>query len=103
MVEELTETQRERVLEKLKLGRKIEAIKVYRECTGADLKQGVAFIEDLIPKLIEEDPEKYAKLAAATSGGCMGVLIILAVAGLPIRDICDRNKIAMLVICQAAA
>ena len=52
----------ERIAEALASRRKIEAIKIYREATGKGLKESKEFIEALIPKLKEWNPEKYAKL-----------------------------------------
>lgn len=54
-------------------GSKIEAIKVYREATGKGLKESKDFIDTLIPKLLEEDPEKYSNLKLG--GGCASVLV----------------------------
>ena len=55
-------------------GRKIEAIKIYREATGKGVKEAKEFIDALIPKLKEQDPEKYAKLGAQ-GAGCASMLL----------------------------
>ncbi len=55
-------------------GKKIEAIKVYREATGKGLKDAKDFIDALIPKLIEQDPEKYDKIAKS-GGGCASMVV----------------------------
>ncbi len=54
-------------------GKKIEAIKIYREATGKGLKDAKEFIDALIPRLVEKDPEKYDKIAK--SGGCVSMLV----------------------------
>lgn len=51
-------------------GRKIEAIKIYRNATGRDLKAAKEFIEALIPRLKEQDPERFSQ-----SGGCASVVL----------------------------
>jgi len=62
------------ISEALAEGRKIEAIKIYREATGEGLKDAKEFIDTLIPKLVEQDPEKYAKLEKS-GGGCASVVV----------------------------
>ena len=56
-------------------GRKIEAIKVYREATGKGLKESKEFIDALSARLRDEEPEKFS---APSGGGCMGAAAILA-------------------------
>ncbi len=81
MAEPLTDEQIEKISASLSRGSKIEAIKLYREFTGQGLKEAKDFVEALAPKLIERDPERYAKLAQAK--GCAGVLVVgLLAAGL---------------------
>ena len=79
MAADLTPEQTQRIAAALAEGRKIEAIKLHREATGAGLKESKEFIDALIPKLIAQDPVKYAK--AARSGGCAGA-VLLALAAL---------------------
>ena len=55
-------------------GRKIEAIKIYRKATDKGLKEAKEFIDALVPKLIEQDPEKYAKISKS-GGGCASLLV----------------------------
>jgi len=75
MAEQPTQEQIEEIGNALASGRKIEAIKIYREATGKGLKEAKEFIEALIPKLMEQDPEKYAKLSAQGTG-CASVILI---------------------------
>lgn len=56
-------------------GDKIEAIKIYREATGKGLKESKDFIDALIPKLLEEDPETYSKLKLG--GGCVSLVVFV--------------------------
>ena len=65
-----TPEQMDAIADALAANRKIEAIKIYREATGKGLKDSKEFIEVLIPKLREEDPEKFAALGKSQGGGC---------------------------------
>lgn len=77
MAKDLTSEQTQQIADALAAGRKIDAIKFYRDATGADLKASKDFIDALVPKLLEQDPVKYSK--AAQGGGCASVLITAAV------------------------
>lgn len=48
-------------------GQKIEAIKVYKECTGRGLKESKDFVDDLERQLRQECPERFG--AAMAVGG----------------------------------
>jgi hypothetical protein len=70
-------------------GRKIEAIKLYRECSGVGLKDAKDAVEELEKKLMAESPEKFEaedRESGKQSGGrptpgvqagkgCFGVVI----------------------------
>ena len=58
-------------------GRKIGAIKLYREATGEGLKESKDFIEALSIRLHEESSEKFQ--VEPGKGGCAGVLLFVAV------------------------
>ena len=58
----------EAVTEALENGEKIMAIKIYRDATGKGLREAKEFIDQLTPRLLEQDPERFAKLAKASSG-----------------------------------
>ena len=62
------------ISEALADGRKIEAIKIYREATGLGLKDAKDFIEALAPKLTDAEPEKHAR-EIKKSGGCSALLV----------------------------
>ena len=71
----------EQVAEALSTGRKIEAIKIYREATGKGLKESKDFIDELIPRLIDQDPERFAALTNTGAGcGTSAGLLLFAVA-----------------------
>ena len=53
-------------------GQKIHAIKVYRDATGSSLIEAKEFIETLMVRLREEDPQRFAK----SKSGCAGVLLM---------------------------
>ena len=74
MADTPSDEQIEEISEALADGNKIEAIKIYREATGKGLKDAKDFIEALIPKLVEKDPEKYDKIAKS-GGGCASVIV----------------------------
>jgi hypothetical protein len=78
MAEQPTREQIEEITEALAAGRKIEAIKVYREATGKGLKEAKDFIDALIPRLREQDPEKYAKLPVSQRSGCTSAVLFWA-------------------------
>lgn len=88
MPDEPSPEEVQQIADALASGRKIEAIKMYREATGAGLAEAKDFVEALIPKLKEQDPEKYAKLADAKGSGCASMILVciglgaVAVAGI---------------------
>jgi len=63
----------------LATGQKIEAIRIYRTATNQGLKESKQFIDQLIPGLIEKDPERFANLAAGSGCGS-AVLIMISLA-----------------------
>ena len=77
MDDHLSQQEVEAIGDALASGKKIEAIKIYREATGKGLKESKESIEALIPKLKEHDPDRFAKLSS--SSGCTSI-IVLAIA-----------------------
>jgi hypothetical protein len=75
MSDQLSPEQVQQISDALAAGRKIEAIKICRGATGKDLKEAKEFIDALIPRLKEEDPEKYAALSSSGSGCGTAVLM----------------------------
>ena len=74
MDNKLSTEENEAINDALLRGQKIEAIKLYREASGNDLKASKEFIDALSVKLADQDPEKYAKLAKGS--GCASVILI---------------------------
>lgn len=70
MSDQLTEEQIQQISDALANGRKIQAIKIYRKATSLGLVEAKDFVEALIPKLKEQDPERYAALREAQKIGC---------------------------------
>jgi hypothetical protein len=60
-------------------GRKIEAIKLYREATGAGLKEAKDFIEELEAELRRAAPEQFT--APPGGKGCLGMALGLVFLG----------------------
>ena len=85
MQSEPTKEQWKEIADLLYAGRKIQAIKAYREITEAGLKEARDSVEKLEQQLREEFPEKFAaagvlpeKPAAAGESGCLGVVLLAA-------------------------
>jgi len=91
VADQLTDEQMDQVMEALEAGRKIDAIKIYREATGKGLKDSKEFVEALMVKLKAEDPERFARASGAAGCGSAAVLGLLllgvGVAGL-VKLIC---------------
>ena len=68
---ELTDDDRGKIIDSLMAGKKIQAIKQYREVTGTGLKDAKEFIEELTQALSEEHPDIIKKNQAS---GCAGVV-----------------------------
>lgn len=77
MPQEPTPDQRQQIADAIAAGRKIEAIKLYREATGCDLKDAKDFIEKLTAELQKADPEKFPRNPAGK--GCLVVLFLFVV------------------------
>lgn len=71
----LTDETRDEINEAIFAGRKIEAIKLYREATGEGLLEAKTFIETLTKRLREEYPDKMPEQAA----GCGSAVVLFAV------------------------
>lgn len=73
----LTDQQRDDITQAIFAGRKIEAIKLYRDATGEGLKEAKEFIETLIESLREEYPDRVPP----PSSGCGTAVLLMLVAG----------------------
>lgn len=80
----------EDIAEMLAQGHKIEAIKAYRKATGLGLKESKEFIDQLIPQLLEQDPERFAALSRGGSGCGAAVLVLAACAMTVVAVVCFR-------------
>ena len=76
---ELTTEQMRQIADTVATGTIIKAIKLYRQFSGAGLKDSKDFIESLAVELHEKDPEKYPALR--TGKVCLGVfaMVVLSV------------------------
>lgn len=61
----------------LSRGEKIQAIKIYCDATGKRLKEAKEFVDELIPQLQQQDPERFAKLSKSGPGCGAAVLIFM--------------------------
>ncbi|MBI2191263.1 MAG: ribosomal protein L7/L12 [Planctomycetes bacterium] len=70
---EAEDARRQKILEALAAGRKIEAIKLYREMTGLGLKESKDAVDKLEAELAEKNPNEFRKPKA----GCATVLLLV--------------------------
>ena len=68
----ITAAEMDQVLDALSQGNKIEACKLYRNCSGSTLMEAKVFVEKLIDELQVEMPD---------SKGCGAVLLFVVVSG----------------------
>ena len=78
MINPLTDNQRQAIEAAIFAERKIQAIKLYREATGAGLAEAKDAVEKLETELRERHPEDFGPKPAST--GCAGMLVLLFVA-----------------------
>jgi len=76
---ELSEDQIQQITDALAAGRKIDAIKIYREATGMGLKEAKDWIDALIATLKEKEPERFSQLGV--SKGCASAALLVATLG----------------------
>jgi hypothetical protein len=76
MSTELHESIIDEIREAIFAGKKIQAIKIYREAAGTGLKEAKEFIDTLAAKLYEESPDRFK--SPPGSSGCAGVLLAIA-------------------------
>lgn len=72
---DLTDEQRQEILDAIKQRKKIQAIKLYCEVTGARLKESKEFIEELTAQLMKDDPDSMREMKA----GCGTAMVLFAV------------------------
>jgi ribosomal protein L7/L12 len=69
----LSESQRQEIESHLFAGRKIQAIKIYREATGLGLKEAKDAVEAIEAELRAATPEKFKTSA---KGGCLPAILL---------------------------
>ena len=72
----LSDPQRQAIENEILAGRKIGAIKLYREATQTELVEAKRAIEDLEVDLRRRCPEKFVD--GDRKAGCLGVLVTVA-------------------------
>ena len=73
---QLTEQQQQAITTEIFGGRKIEAIKLYREATGLGLKEAKDAVDGMEKDLRQREPNKFAKPAGKS--GCISVVAVVA-------------------------
>ncbi len=76
MADTLDDGDRERIIDALYAGRRIDAVKIYRQATATDLTSAKRFIDQLEARLREESPESFS---APARKGCGAPLLIVIV------------------------
>lgn len=79
----------EKITEALASGRKIEAIRIYREATGKGLKEAKEFIDALMPALAEKDPERFGNSGSKSSGCSAVIMMTFAIGGTLLALVCS--------------
>ncbi len=81
---DLNEEQRQEILDAIKSGKKIQAIKSYREYTGQGLKESKEFIDRLTAQLLEQDPDaiQTSKVGCGTTMVAFSILVMLTYVGM---------------------
>lgn len=74
---QLTEQQQQEIEAAVLGGKKIEAIKLYRETSGTGLKEAKDWVEELERQMRLKQPEKFSALPK--KAGCFGMVMALAV------------------------
>jgi hypothetical protein len=69
----------EAIAREIAAGRKIEAIRLYRQATDQDLLTAKEFVEKLTAELQEREPEKYG--APGSKSGCASAITVGLLAG----------------------
>lgn len=82
MTNKFSDSQHQAIMSALFEGRKIEAIKLYREATGVGLAEAKSFVEGLEARLREENPGKFSVGSGKSGCGFMVLVLLLSPAGL---------------------
>lgn len=90
MTEDLSKAEQDKIEEALAAGRKIDAVKLYREATGKGLKESKEAVEALGKELSARDPERFEKAVVSQKSGCVSMLmccVAIAAAVLMLRSV----------------
>jgi hypothetical protein len=71
----LNDQQRQQIEAELFAGRKISAIKLYRDATGTGLAEAKHAVEDIEVDLRRQNPERFISQPRA---GCLGLVMLVA-------------------------
>jgi len=74
-----TTDQMNAINEALFVGQKIEAIKLYRNATGHDLKESKEFVEKLATELYTQHPEMFSAGQRQQVAAARGIGIVFAI------------------------
>ena len=88
MADALTPAQREQIDNEIFAGKKIQAIKLYREATNTGLKEAKDAVEAFERDLRVSSPEKFT--ASPAKAGCTGVLLFLLLPTVVVGWLCWR-------------
>lgn len=75
MAEEIDKITEDQITSLIYEGKKIQAIKVYRNATFKGLKESKDFVDQLSMELYEKYPERFT-VEPSTSSGCSAVLFL---------------------------
>ncbi|MBN2009755.1 ribosomal protein L7/L12 [candidate division KSB1 bacterium] len=78
MDEQLTGELKQQLLSALRTGKKIEAIKIYREATGKGLKESKEAVEAFIDEVKVQYPDMAAKLKPGCSTSILLTMLFIA-------------------------
>jgi hypothetical protein len=81
MSEEIDKTVEDEITSLLYEGKKIQAIKVYRNATFKGLKESKDFVDKLSMELYEKNPERFS-VDPTASKGCGTAIFFLGLIGL---------------------
>lgn len=79
MSSEVPDETKNEIAEAVFAGRKIEAIKRYREATGQRLAEANEFIEELTRELREKSPDKFTSESPAAGCGSAAMYFLIVV------------------------
>ena len=76
-IPEMTGHPRDEIIDAVIRGKKLDAVKLYKESAGVSLREAKEFIEDLTEKMRQENPGQFRE----GKSGCLGLLSIACTIG----------------------